>query len=372
MPNKICVYAICKNESQFVEKWYNSMKEADYVVVLDTGSTDDTVEKLKSLGAIVEQKIISPWRFDVARNEAMKLVPEDCNIFVSTDLDEYFEPGWAQPLRDAWIEGQHQRCLYTYYLSDRFGKPSQKILYNKIHGKGWYWKYPVHELLLRKSDDSELMTPEQELNLSNSVVLYHYPDITKSRSNYIDLLELRTKEDPKDFYGLYYLAVEYEKTDVRKAIEVAKRGIEISDNDFYRFIFMTYIGLQLEDLNDNEGALVYFVNAINLCSEFRFVFLHIAKILFNTYKNYDGAYKILMDGLKRSWHHDYWFERSEGWGSDYYDLISLSAYYSDRKAESLIFALVASDKDKDDNRLRKNIDTILNQITDKEIYDYEE
>ena len=75
MANKICVYAITKNEEKFVEKWYNSMKEADAVVVLDTGSTDNTVAKLKELGAIVEVKEINPWRFDVARNESLKLVP---------------------------------------------------------------------------------------------------------------------------------------------------------------------------------------------------------------------------------------------------------------------------------------------------------
>ena len=44
---KICVYAICKNEEKFVERWVNSMKEADNIYVLDTGSTDNTVKKLK-------------------------------------------------------------------------------------------------------------------------------------------------------------------------------------------------------------------------------------------------------------------------------------------------------------------------------------
>lgn len=47
---KVCVYAICKNESQFVERWMASMGEADAVVVLDTGSTDDTVERLRAAG----------------------------------------------------------------------------------------------------------------------------------------------------------------------------------------------------------------------------------------------------------------------------------------------------------------------------------
>ena len=114
MKNKICVYTICKNESQFVERWYKSMSEADAVVVLDTGSTDDTVEKLKKLGATVEQKIIDPWRFDVARNESMKLIPDDCNILVCTDLDEVLEPGWAKALRERWIDGVHRKCWYKY------------------------------------------------------------------------------------------------------------------------------------------------------------------------------------------------------------------------------------------------------------------
>ena len=49
---RIAVYAICKNESQFVDRWMDSMSEADQVVVLDTGSTDDTVERLKKSGAL--------------------------------------------------------------------------------------------------------------------------------------------------------------------------------------------------------------------------------------------------------------------------------------------------------------------------------
>ena len=36
------------------------MSEADYIVVLDTGSTDDTVEKLKSYNIKVETKKINP------------------------------------------------------------------------------------------------------------------------------------------------------------------------------------------------------------------------------------------------------------------------------------------------------------------------
>ena len=47
---KIVVYAICKNEESFVDRWMDSMAEADQVVVLDTGSTDATVQLLRARG----------------------------------------------------------------------------------------------------------------------------------------------------------------------------------------------------------------------------------------------------------------------------------------------------------------------------------
>ena len=59
-PLKIVVYAICKDEEQFVDRWMDSMSEADQVVVLDTGSTDGTVEKLRARGAEVTVETVVP------------------------------------------------------------------------------------------------------------------------------------------------------------------------------------------------------------------------------------------------------------------------------------------------------------------------
>ena len=91
----VCVYAICKNEEAFVDRWMDSMSEADRVVVLDTGSSDATVEKLRNRGAEVTVEVISPWRFDTARNRSLELVPEDTAI-----------PGLSTPTaRKAWCSG---------------------------------------------------------------------------------------------------------------------------------------------------------------------------------------------------------------------------------------------------------------------------
>ena len=90
---KVCIYAICKNESKFIKRWYESIKGADYICVLDTGSEDDSLEILKKLNIKVKQKVIKPWRFDVARNESMKLIPKDADICICLDLDEIMLPG---------------------------------------------------------------------------------------------------------------------------------------------------------------------------------------------------------------------------------------------------------------------------------------
>ena len=58
----VAVYAICKNEAAFVDRWVDSMAEADGLYVLDTGSTDGTAEKLRARGVFVTQAVISPWR----------------------------------------------------------------------------------------------------------------------------------------------------------------------------------------------------------------------------------------------------------------------------------------------------------------------
>ena len=57
---KLVVYAICKNEIKFVDRWMESMSEADQVYVLDTGSTDGTPQRLEELGAKVTAETITP------------------------------------------------------------------------------------------------------------------------------------------------------------------------------------------------------------------------------------------------------------------------------------------------------------------------
>ena len=198
---KVCVYAITKNEEKFVNRWFNSMKEADEIYVLDTGSTDNTVNLLKSLGVNVTVKEIHPWRFDVARNESLELVPKDTDICVCTDLDEVFESGWRKELEKLWEPNARIRYNYNWSF-DKYNKPAVNFYIEKIHSRDNYeWVHPVHEVL-KTSIKEKIIT-------TNNITLNHYPDSTKSRSSYLPLLELSVQEDPNDDRNMHYLGREY-------------------------------------------------------------------------------------------------------------------------------------------------------------------
>ena len=86
--------------------------------MLDTGSSDDTVERLRARGAIVGETVVSPWRFDTARNESLGLIPADADICCAIDLDEQFHPGWRAALERAW-HPDTTRARYRYTWSFR-------------------------------------------------------------------------------------------------------------------------------------------------------------------------------------------------------------------------------------------------------------
>ena len=151
---KVCIYAICKNEEAFIDRWYDSVKEADKIFVLDTGSSDKTVEKLKAKDKVtIKSEEIIPWRFDVARNKSLDMVDKDTDICICIDLDEVLKEGWRNVLEDAWKE-ETTRAYYTYNWShDEDDNPLVTFYIDKIHSRNNYkWTHPVHEVLIPLSE----------------------------------------------------------------------------------------------------------------------------------------------------------------------------------------------------------------------------
>jgi tetratricopeptide (TPR) repeat protein len=220
---KIAVYTIAKNEEKFVERWAKSSEAANYRLILDTGSTDSTVELARSFGIDVRSAKIDPWRFDNARNLALDLLPADIDLCVSLDMDEVLVDGWFEILSK--IDLLITRPRYKYIWSwNKNG--SEGLIYggDKIHSRyGYVWKHPVHESLY------PVFIAEKQAWIEG-LEIHHYPDSEKSRSQYFDLLKLAVEEDPKNDRNQFYLAREYfYKNDIQMAFNHFEQFFELSN-----------------------------------------------------------------------------------------------------------------------------------------------
>ena len=198
---KIAVYTIAKNEQQFVERWQQSACDADSLHILDTGSSDETVTLARDLGVDVVVRKFDPWRFDHARNANLAMVPNGIDLCIALDMDEILLPGWRDELENLGAAVTRPRYKYTWSWKSE-GVPGLQYGGDKIHSRhGYKWKHPVHEVLV--TDGIE------EVQEWCGLEIHHHPDSSKSRSQYLPLLELAVKEDPEDDRNAHYLAREY-------------------------------------------------------------------------------------------------------------------------------------------------------------------
>lgn len=217
------VYAIAHNEAKFIERWLDSMKEADFIYVCENNhSSDGTYELFKKHAEtnmkgklFVDRAEVKPFRFDVARNVGMEMIPTYAEggpyLLICTDIDETLEPGWADAFRKAVFKNPLAAKYYYKYAWSHLpsGAPDRVFWYDKAHlnlDRGWSWEFPCHETM--RYDGDIKYGPSVYIDDGETIWLHHWPDNEKSRGSYLGLLELRAKEYPQDSYGIFYLARE--------------------------------------------------------------------------------------------------------------------------------------------------------------------
>lgn len=355
---KVYVYAICKNEEAFAEKWMASMGEADGVVVADTGSTDGTVEKLRSLGALVYSIIIDPWRFDTARNVSMDLVPADADICVCTDLDEILEPGWREKLERVWTPGvTHVRYMYTWRFNTD-GSRGQTYWYEKIHArKGYRWVHPVHEVLRYSGDVPERWASAADIQLD------HYPDPAKSRASYLPLLELSHKENPQDITTTFWLGREYMfYGQYDKAIETLKAHLNMEGGwDMERSASMRYIARCHQLKGDLPTAKAWLLRAIAECPASRDPYVETARLGY-TLADWPLTYYMVEAALRITEKPVSYLNEASSWDHSPYDLGAIACYRIGLYARSRELAEQACALKPDDERLKNNLALIEEKL----------
>ncbi len=357
---KICVYAISKNEEKFVKRWYESMKEADEIYVLDTGSTDNTVDELKKLGVNVKKEIISPWRFDVARNKSLELVSLDADVCICTDLDEVFVKGWRKEIEKYWTKDTTD-ARYNYNWSfDDFNNPKVNFYIEKMHNrKDFTWTHPVHEVLAFKGTNKHSITID-------SITLNHYPDHQKSRSSYLPLLELSVKEDKEDDRNMHYLGREYmfySRWD--DAIKTLKRHLNLKSATWKdeRAASMRFIARSYKAKKDFKNAKYWYKKAIKEAPYLRDAYVERALLAYEE-DNYKSIIKYCLQALRIKEHQKVYINETFSWDNTIYDLLSIAYYYQKNYLLALYFVEIALKMKPDDQRLINNKLLIEQKIKD--------
>ncbi len=356
---KVCVYAISKNEEKFVSRWVKSMSEADSIYVLDTGSKDKTVKKLKKLGVHVKKKKIKPWRFDVARNMSLEMVPEDTDICVCCDLDEVFLPGWRKKLEDNWSR-KTTRASYNYnWHLDDDGNPKVNYYIEKIHSRNDYkWTHPVHEVLTYIGNDKE-----NKIIIDN-ITVNHYPDKNKSRSSYLPLLELSVKEDPFDDRNMHYLGREYMYYGRwNEAIDTLIKHLNLKTATWKdeRCASMRFISRCYQKLNRINEARMWLDKAILEAPYLRDPYMERALLEYNL-KNWSDVEKYCLQALNIKTHQKTYINEIFSWDNTVYDLLSLSSYYLGKFDNAYKYVKIALDMNPNDKRIKNNLELIYSKI----------
>ncbi len=330
----------------------DSASEADWVCVLDTGSTDDTVERLRARGARVEQKTVSPWRFDSARNESMKLIPAEADICCCVDLDEQFRPGWREALERAW-RPDTTRARYRYvwsFLPD--GSEGVVFWPEKIHKNGVYrWKHPVHEILEYTGAGAERFVTAEGVRLD------HHPDETKSRGQYLPLLELAVAEAPEDDRCRHYLGREYMyHGEWEKAIATLREHLALPRATWAdeRCASMRFIGRCWRRLGRDDLAAVWYHRAVAEAPHLREPYLDYAALLYDN-QNWAGLVFFAGCALAIRERPRTYVTEADAWGALPWDYLSIGLWNLGRAADAAEAARKALALAPGDERLQNNL-----------------
>lgn len=364
--NKICVYAIAKNEEKNVVRWVASMQPADHIIVLDTGSTDNTVELLSSLGVEVHQKIYEHFRFDTARNDSLALVPDEYNIRVCTDLDEFWQSNnWASILKENWDE-ENPRVVYSYVWSHTNAGNGKEFVLNKIHGKDpdLIWEGVVHEHLISKKTGSRMF--DKFIDLRDKLVLHHYPDYTRDKKFYLDLIKERVKEHPNDHQAWFLWGNEEKaKGSIEKALEayqhVLSHAEDFPELDVWEKASLYYnIGYCYSHLGKPIDAMVSFSNGIAENKFYKDNYLGLSSILISS-ELYDMAIGTLKQGLETE-QPRCWMDDPVSWTYGFYNMLAICYIQKNEYEIALGYATKALSCAPQDEVLKARYDECLNNI----------
>ncbi|GKU25992.1 tetratricopeptide repeat-containing glycosyltransferase family 2 protein [Clostridium folliculivorans] len=287
MKNEISLCMIVKNEEEYLPRCLNSVKDiVDEIIVVDTGSTDRTIEIAKEFNA----KVYSfQWsnNFSEARNESLKHATKDWILILDADEEIYKED---QELFITLFNSElDENAIYNFegvsYSGNYIDENNKTVNLNPRlfkNNMGIHYESAIH---------NQLVSSENNYNvICEDVKIHHYGYLneriisTDKRNRNLTILKEQFKENPNDKFICFNLGNEYAALgDLKKALEFYYKAYDkFEPNTGYGFalvIRMVYthytLGEYYEALNLSDEGIKYYP----YCTDLHFFKAEIFKAL---------------------------------------------------------------------------------------------
>lgn len=340
---KIAIYTICKNEEANVEKWAASNSEADVRIVCDTGSTDGTVAKLKAAGIETYQITVDPWRFDVARNASLNLLPADVDICIWQDLDEVLLPGWREAIENNWQEG-------TTNANHRYRHNGGAWQWHyKIHARqNCRWRWPVHEKLAWS-------VPAHDIWIQDFYLDEHQIYKESRNSSYAGLIRKKIDEGECHWKTYMFLAVEYDRNgEPERARAEREIAYDVCDDGaIVKSYIARIIGMTYSDQGNHEQADLWFNRGVIDSPERETLYRWGHS--FYVRKDWANAFVQLSRCVTQLARRDGYTYDPAAWSYLPYDELALCCYYLEMYSKAVDYGTQALEMDPNDVRLQNNL-----------------
>jgi LmbE family N-acetylglucosaminyl deacetylase len=216
MAKTVGVALIVKNEEALLERCLESVKEADNIYILDTGSVDRTVEIARKYTDNVFLHYTWTDSFCDAQNEIKKFVKED--FILSIDADEYLDVPFSEVRKAIELAKDTVRVQMVAQGSHKLDFGFSRLFRNS---PDIYWVQPIHK---------HLNIPGEGEPVGNVRIVFGWsPAHNLDPDRTLRILEKTVAEEKEPGRNLYYLGREYYyKHRYKEATETLGRYVQIS------------------------------------------------------------------------------------------------------------------------------------------------
>jgi predicted O-methyltransferase YrrM/glycosyltransferase involved in cell wall biosynthesis len=259
----VTLYAIAKNEEKNVERFIENSKKFSKTIVVDTGSTDNTVQLLRDAGIEVYEHPQTREEFDfsAARNQALSYAETDWafSLDFNEDLEDFFPDG-LEVVAGEFTTFNHERYDKVDDKEPTLGQASHTRFHRT---KNYAWVNAVHE--------TPTFIPTEDY--LNEVAVDTTIKITKNVHNtvdkelfYLSICEREFNKDQTNTYFLWFIFKHYFNVkNIQKVIEFGQHYLNISKPYFdpMRIDVFIMTSISLISSGDIQKASNYAFHALS-------------------------------------------------------------------------------------------------------------